>query len=194
MSVSTSSMRMTLTEYLAYDDCSNTRYELVNGELVVMPPESELNQRIASLLLVYFSQQGIPFNRLNIGAEIVTIGSRATTRLPDLIVFSEELAVAYRGATRGTITLDLPPPQLVVEVVNPGIKNRDRDYRYKRSEYAARGIVEYWIVDPHQMKVTILELVSGFYEEQAFTENETLSSPLFGQLTLVADKLLRGEM
>ncbi|WP_229642260.1 Uma2 family endonuclease [Waterburya agarophytonicola] len=29
-----------------------------------------------------------------------------------------------------------------------GKVNQDRDYRYKRSEYAARGIAEYWIIDP----------------------------------------------
>ncbi|MEO0804343.1 MAG: Uma2 family endonuclease, partial [Cyanobacteria bacterium J06642_2] len=147
-----------------------------------------------SLLLIYFSQQGIPFYRLNIGAEMVTAGSRATTRLPDLLVFTEELAAAYRGATRGTITLDMPPPQLVVEVARPGSENRDLDYRYKRSEYAARGIAEYWIVDPHQEKVTIFELIAGFYEEKVFAGDEALVSPTFGQLALVARKLLQGEM
>ncbi|MEO0804341.1 MAG: Uma2 family endonuclease [Cyanobacteria bacterium J06642_2] len=194
MSVSTSSKTMTLAEYLTYDDGTDSRYELVDGVLVAMPPESKLNQRIASLLLIYFSQQGIPFYRLNIGAEMVTVGSRATTRWPDLLVFTEELATAFKGATRGTITLDMPPPQLVVEVVSPGNENRDRDYRYKRSEYAARGIAEYWIVDPHQEKVTILELVAGFYEERVFAGDEVLISPTFGQLTFTACKLLQGEM
>jgi Uma2 family endonuclease len=44
-------------------------------------------------------------------------------------------------------------------VVSPGKANEDRDYRYKRSEYAARGIAEYWIVDPAQARVTVLTLV-----------------------------------
>jgi Uma2 family endonuclease len=52
------------------------------------------------------------------------------------------------GATRATITLDMPPPRLVVEVVSPEKKNIDRNYCYKRSQYEVRGIVEYWIVDP----------------------------------------------
>nr|WP_326520963.1 Uma2 family endonuclease [Leptothoe kymatousa] len=34
----------------------------------------------------------------------------------------------------------MPPPLLVVEVVRPG--QETRDYRYKRSEHAARGIEE----------------------------------------------------
>lgn len=43
-----------------------------------------------------------------------------------------------------------------VEVVSPGQENRN--YRYKRSEYAVRGVVEYWIVE-HLMQqiVTVLE-------------------------------------
>ncbi|MDW8199678.1 MAG: Uma2 family endonuclease [Cyanobacteriota bacterium SKYGB_h_bin112] len=35
-----------------------------------------------------------------------------------------------------------------MEVVSPGADNRNRDYCYKHTEYAARGIAEYWIVDP----------------------------------------------
>ncbi|MEM9512432.1 MAG: Uma2 family endonuclease [Cyanobacteria bacterium P01_E01_bin.48] len=187
-------IRMTLAEYLNYDGGTDTRYELVDGELVVMPPESELNQRIASLLFALFLKRGIPFDLINIGVEIVTSGSRATTRVPDLAIFTEELMAAYRGASRATITLDMPPPKIVVEVVSPGPENRDRDYRYKRSEYAARSIAEYWIVDPQQQKVTVLELVSGFYEEKIFSGSEMLVSPSFDQLSLTAEKLLRAEM
>ncbi|MEO0803719.1 MAG: Uma2 family endonuclease, partial [Cyanobacteria bacterium J06642_2] len=40
MSVSTSSKTMTLAEYLTFDDGTDTRYELVDGVLVAMPPES----------------------------------------------------------------------------------------------------------------------------------------------------------
>jgi hypothetical protein len=34
---------LTMEEYLAYDDGTDTRYELVDGELVEMPPESPEN-------------------------------------------------------------------------------------------------------------------------------------------------------
>lgn len=54
MSVSTKPM--TIEEYLNYDDGTDTRYELVNGELSAMPTESTLNIRIAILLLAYFLQ------------------------------------------------------------------------------------------------------------------------------------------
>lgn len=184
------SKKMSLEEYLNFDDDTDTRYELENGELIVMPPESDLNQRIAIFLLVYFAQQGIPSYRLRIGAEIVVSGSRATTRLPDLMVLSEELATALEGAKRSTITIDMPPPLLVVEVVSP--RQENRDYRYKRSEYASRGILEYWIVDPMQQRVTVLEWVEGLYEEKVYIGDRAINSPLLGVLELTAERLLQG--
>jgi len=184
------SKKMTLEEYLNYNDGTDTQYELVNGELIVMPPESDLNQRIVMFLLSHFLQQGIPSYRLRIGAEIVVSGSRATTRLPDLIVLSEELATALEGASRSTIMIDMPPPQLVVEVVSPGRENADRDYRYKRSEYAARGIAEYWIVDPIQQRVTVLEWVEGLYEERVFQDNQQIISPMLPDLDLTSERVI----
>ncbi|MEQ9553440.1 MAG: Uma2 family endonuclease [Coleofasciculus sp. G3-WIS-01] len=184
------SPKMTLEEYLNYNDRTDTQYELVNGELIVMPPESDLNQRIVMFLLSHFLQQGIPSYRLRIGAEIVVSGSRATTRLPDLMVLSEELATALEGASRSTIIIDMPPPQLVVEVVSPGQENADRDYRYKRSEYAARGIAEYWIVDPIQQRVTVLEWVEGLYEERVFPGNQQIISPMLPDLDLTSERVI----
>ena len=184
------SIKMNLEEYLNFDDGTDTRYELENGELIVMPPESDLNQRIASLLFAIFLQQGIPPYRLRIGAEIVVNGTRATTRLPDLMILSEELAIALEGTLRSTITIDMPPPLLVVEVVSP--RQENRDYRYKRSEYAARGILEYWIVDPMQQRVTLLEWVEGLYEEQVYVGDRVINSPVLGVLELTAQRLLQG--
>ena len=113
------SQKMSLEEYLNFDDGTETRYELENGELIVTPPESDLNRRIGSFLLSLFFQLGIPTYRLRIGTEIVVLGSRAGTRLPDLMVLSEELATALEGSRRATIMSDMPPPLLVVEVVSP---------------------------------------------------------------------------
>lgn len=184
------SQKMTLEEYLDYDDGTDTFYELVNGELVEMPPESELNRRIAMFLVVYFLQQGIPSQRLTLKTEIVVSGSRATTRFPDVMILSEELEAALEGAHRATIMLDMPPPILVVEIVSP--KQEKRDYRYKRSEYGARGIAEYWIVDPIQQKVTVLEWMEGLYEEKVYEGNNPIASPLFGVLNLTTSQVLQG--
>lgn len=184
------SQKMTLEEYLDYDDGTDTCYELVNGELVEMPPESELNRRIAMFLVAFFLQQGIPSQRLTLKTEIVVSGSRATTRFPDVMILSEELATALEGARRSTVMLDMPPPLLVVEIVSP--KQESRDYRYKRSEYGARGIAEYWIVDPMQQKVTVLEWVEGLYEEKVYEGESAIASPLFGVLNLTTSQILQG--
>jgi Uma2 family endonuclease len=86
--------------------------------------------------------------------------------------------------------MDMPPPLLVVELVSPNQENQD--YRYKRSEYAARGIAEYWIVDPMEKKVTVLEWVECLYEEQVFTDDMVISSPLFADIKLTVGEVLQG--
>ncbi|WP_392477694.1 Uma2 family endonuclease [Nostoc sp. C110] len=178
-----------LEEYLNYDDGTDNQYELVAGELIFMPPESPKNVQISLFLLVNFLKF-VPVNRLSNKVEIVVAGFRATTRIPDLVVLTDELATALEGATRSTITLDMPPPALVVEVVSPGKANEDRDYRYKRSEYAARGIAEYWIVDPQMNRVTVLILVDGFYEETRFAGNTAIASTIFPELQLTVEQVL----
>jgi Uma2 family endonuclease len=182
--------KLTLEEYLSYDEGTDSRYELVNGELVVMPPESRLNERIVMWLLTQFLSL-VSFERVSLRTEMVVSGSRATTRIPDLMVLSEELVAAMEGATRSTVTLDMPPPVLVVEVVSRGKDNQDRDYRDKRSEYAARGIAEYWIVDPMQQQVTVLELVDGLYEETVYRGSAHILSPTFSALQLTAEQVLQ---
>jgi Uma2 family endonuclease len=184
--------RFTLAEYLAYDDGTDKRYELVNGELIEMPSESDLNNQIAMFLIGVFMQI-IPIRLLRRGTEIVVSGSRATVRVPDLLVLTEDLATALTGASRSIVTPDLPPPALVVEVVSPGKENEDRDYRYKRSEYAARGITEYWIIDPKCTQVVILTLVDGLYEEAIYQSSDRLISQIFPTLELTAKEVLQIE-
>jgi Uma2 family endonuclease len=106
------------------------------------------------------------------------------------MILTEALWVALDGQ-RATITPEMPPPALVVEVVSPGKTNEDRDYRYKRSEYAARGIPEYWIVDPQPPKITLLTLVDGLYEETVFYRDQILSSPTLPGLNLSVNQVFQ---
>lgn len=78
--------------------------------------------------------------------------------------------------------LEMPPPRLVVEVVSPGKENSDRDYRYKRSQYEARGIDEYWIVDPVERRVSVLTRVEGLYETAVFEGDGMIESGLLAEL------------
>ena len=184
------SVKMTLAEFLNYDDGTDSNYELENGELIKMPAESEINRRIAIFLLIYFSQLGIPSYRLTMKTEVAVSGALASVRVPDLIILSEELVIALEGASRSIVLIDMPPPLLVVEVVS---RNQEkRDYRYKRTEYSARGIPEYWIVDPILKQVTILEWVEGLYEEKVYQGDNAIASPILGNLTLTVAQLLQG--
>ncbi|MDX2254167.1 MAG: Uma2 family endonuclease [Pseudanabaenaceae cyanobacterium bins.39] len=179
--------KLTFAEFLEFSSDNEVLYELENGELIEMPYESEMNRRIAMFLVAYFLQLGIPYGRLTMKTEVAVHSRQVGVRVPDLVIFSEELEAAMQGATRSLVLMDMPPPLLVVEIVSPN--QESRDYRYKRSEYAARGIMEYWIVDPIAQKLTILQWVEGFYDELVFTGEMAIASPLLGELDLTAAKL-----
>jgi Uma2 family endonuclease len=182
--------KMTLAEFLAFDDGTDYIYELDRGELIHMPSESEINQRMAMFLVAYFLQQGIPPYRLRMKSEIAVSGARVSVRVPDLLVLSEELAAEMEGASRSIVLMEMPAPALVVEIVSPN--QQKRDYRYKRTEYAAREIAEYWIVDPLDNKVTVLEWVEGLYEEHVYTGEAAIVSSILGELDLTAIRVLQG--
>jgi Uma2 family endonuclease len=184
--------RMSLEEYLTYDDGTDTRYELEDGVLVEMGAENPLNPRIAMLLVFLFADLGIPRKNLVIGHQIGVSSSKATARQPDLVVHSDQSMAAILDDGK-LLRAELPAPLLVVEVASStktDKKSRDRDYIQKRSEYAKRGIPEYWIVDPEKAVVLVLTLVGSAYQETRFTGNMAIVSPNFPGLTITADEVL----
>ncbi|GAB4155257.1 MAG: Uma2 family endonuclease [Cyanobacteria bacterium J069] len=185
----TESQSLTFEDYLRHDDGTDTRYELVNGALVAMPPESDENLSIARKLLLELIKY-VPADWVVWGTEIEVTGRRATARIPDLLVHTEDSKAAVAGASRATLTRDMPPPALVVEVVSPGQVNRDRDYRHKRTEYAARGIAEYWIVDPETRQVTLCLWVNGQYEDRVYGEAEAIQSTVVPAWALTPAEIL----
>ncbi|WNZ24488.1 Uma2 family endonuclease [Leptolyngbya sp. NK1-12] len=179
----------TFEEYLAYDDGTERRYELVDGELLEMPPESDDNNDIAKRLFVELLKH-VPVNRIGYkDTEIEVSGRRAKCRLPDLLVHTEESKAALAGATRATLTRDMPPPALVIEIVSPGAVNRSRDYRHKHTEYAARGTAEYWIVDPELQQVTVCQWNDGQYEDTVITADQRIASSIIPAWTLTANQI-----
>jgi len=187
--IATPKKLFTFEEFLAYYDGTDTHYELVDGELVEMPPESQVNCDLAKFLLFELAKH-FPIALLAYkDIEVEVSGRRATCRLPDLLVHTEESKAALTGSKRNLITRDLPPPALVIEIVSPGTENRNRDYRYKRTEYSARGIAEYWIVDPEMKQVTVCKWVEGQYEDTIFQGTDKLESDVVPDWELTVDQI-----
>jgi Uma2 family endonuclease len=184
--------KLTLDEYLDYDDGTDIRYELEDGVLVEMGSENQLNTAIAGFLFAYFLQLGFPHYRLAIGHPIGVSSTKATSRLPDFIVHSEGSKAAIRQDGK-ILRPYAPAPLLVVEVASSSKTDwtsKNRDYVLKRAEYAARSIPEYWLVDPIAALVIVFSLVDGTYQATEFRGAQPIISMGFPGLGLTAEQIL----
>lgn len=182
-------------EYLAYDDGTDKLYELFNGELIEVPPESGKNVQIATFLLIQFATL-IGYRQVRGHGLELEVHGEPRNRYPDLTILRAEHIEQL--AQRNTVRLNMSPPLLVVEVVlkdtashiSPGELQRNRDYVAKRLQYQDCGIPEYWIIDPNLQTVLILELSDGNYQEVGsfFGESQLLSSQ-FPTLNLTAAQI-----
>jgi Uma2 family endonuclease len=75
-------------------------------------------------------------------------------------------------------------------VVSGSQDDRDRDYIVKRAEYAEAAISEYWVIDPDEERVTVLELRDGSYVEHAFRRGQIARSVSFTDLAIAVSDLL----
>ncbi len=185
----------TFDSYLADTDAQGRDgfYELIAGELVEVPPESEPNNAIAHWLFLKLVELGVPFRLVKphaceIQVPVLQPGD-AQNRYPDLVVLREEHLLLTQN--RLTITLDMPPPRLVVEVVSPGKSNRERDYRHKFDQYCHIGILEYWIINPQERVVLVWEWVAEIYRQVGvFAGDDRILSPTFPDFNFTAEAIL----
>ena len=169
-------------EYLSYNDGTENLYELFNGELIAVPPESGFNVEIATFLLLQFASI-LGHRRVRGQGLELEVRGEPRNRYPDLTIIREEHVEQLKR--RNTIRLAVTPPLLVIEIVSPGELQRDRDYIAKRSQYQDRGIPEYWVVDPQLETVLLLTLKSdGYTEVGAFSRGDRIRSPLFETLNV----------
>lgn len=173
-------------EYLTFDEDTDNKYELFNGELKLMPTASGFHALILHFIFKILEQE---IEKLKQDWKVMpgTVGIRTAynkSRIPDLVILSAEQCEEIKHKTSAVLE---KAPLLVVEIVSPN--NREDDYRYKRSEYAVREIPEYWIIDPELEKVSILSLVSGFYEVVEFQDNQQIKSFLFPDLVLTVKQI-----
>ncbi|HEY9805161.1 MAG TPA: Uma2 family endonuclease [Candidatus Obscuribacterales bacterium] len=187
--------KFSFKDYLAYDDGTGTRYELVEGELIPMSLGTGRHGAISEFLNDQFraaiKAAGLPWTSkdMRIGVRSPRGGRWDTSRIPDVTVLpiAQWEAMADREAV---IDLSEPPPLLVVEVVSESTKSAD--YRAKYSEYSVLEIAEYWIVDPLEAKVTICQLNEGRYDEAVFTDEAIIQSSTFPDLELTVAQMLAG--
>ena len=121
-----------------------TRYELLEGMLLVTPAPSYAHQIVATRLATMLT------NALAGDAQVVAVGAiqrgKDTQLQPDVLVCPPEFRATLNWR-------DIRGWWLAVEVLSPSSRLYDRDV--KRGAYLALGVREYWIVDPGDCSVEV---------------------------------------
>lgn len=181
--------KISFAEYLNYSDRANNRYELVDGELVLMTPASFLHSDIIDFIADLIKTVARE-NKLDLKIKTGDVGIRtgiASSRIPDISVIDGQIWKSYGRNKSAVIEGGL---LLAVEVISPGAEQISRDYTDKVIEYQNIGIPEYWIVDPIEKKVTILILKNDGYSKTVFSEDESLKSGIFLELEVAAKEII----
>jgi Uma2 family endonuclease len=155
VAVQVSSAAMSYEDFLkAYD---GVHAEWVHGEVVPMTPVSPRHQQIAlflSALFQIFCEQRQTGTVLLAPAQM-KVGDVA--REPDVMVLTPEHTARIRPSfVEG-------PADLVVEIISPDSRGRDRGDKFY--EYEQAGVREYWLVDPQRRQAEFYHLGErGTYE------------------------------
>jgi Uma2 family endonuclease len=127
------------------------RYELVEGELFMMPPPNLFHQSIsinlAALIKGYLRKERIGKVWC---APIGVILSEDVVLQPDVVfVSSERKSLLSDRGIEGA-------PDFVTEILSPGTERYDRGA--KRSLYARFGVTEMWLIDPKRKEISVFHL------------------------------------
>jgi Uma2 family endonuclease len=170
---------MTYEDYVALPDDGN-RYEVIEGELCLVPAPNRKHQRITLKLAVFLSNFVDP---QHLGEVYV---SPFDVRLSDINVVQPDLLYVSNG--RLDIMSDagaMGAPDLAVEVLSTSTRRRDEVTKLRL--YENFGVDEYWIVDASRVAVRIhrrlrnkLALVSELLNE----DGVTLTTPLLPGLAI----------
>jgi Uma2 family endonuclease len=144
-------------DFLATVD-EGTHAEWVDGEVVEMTPPTDEHARITLFLAMAFSGYA---KRRGIGGKVrhspYHMKLASSAREPDVLYVRPENAHRV-----GTKCLE-GPADLVVEVVSPESRGRDRKEKFR--EYGMAGVREYWIIEPMLKRTEVFRLSeAGTYE------------------------------
>jgi Uma2 family endonuclease len=169
-------------QYLAMTDHSRRLLEFDDGYIEVLPMPTDKHRAISQfvfLALLAFVQR--------IGGKVHYAPLRlqirpGKQREPDILLVRD--ANDPRRQNRYWLGVDL-----VVEIVSPD--DPDRDTKVKRADYAEAGIPEYWIIDPEEEAITVLQLESDAYKEHGiFHRDETATSAILNGFAIPVDAAL----
>ena len=174
-------VKRTYKDYCATPD--DERYELLNGNLMMVPAPNRKHQKVLSRLdrkLGDFTEEhGLgevyvaPFDVFLSDTDVVQ---------PDLLFISRAREHTLTDANvRGA-------PDLVIEILSPS--TADRDLGYKRDLYGRHGVLEYWIVDPIGETVAVHQQRDGKLElAETVGRLDTLQTALLEGLQLKLDDI-----
>ena len=136
-------------DYLRLTDCLNRLVEFTDGYVQELPMPARTHQAVLGFLYRHFHAWFAPRGGVVLFSPLRLRVRPGKFREPDLLALRDRSDI--RGQDRYWLGADL-----VVEVVSPD--NPDRDLVAKRNDYAEAGIPEYWIADPRNETITVLEL------------------------------------
>ncbi|MFB6286694.1 MAG: Uma2 family endonuclease [Candidatus Bipolaricaulia bacterium] len=176
-------IKYTVEDYLNVAESETERYELLEGELVMVPAPNWFHQSIAAALFKHLDDY-VESHDLGVVrfAPLDVELSNHDVAQPDLIFLSHDnLDLVQEGRVRGA-------PDLVVEIFSPSTEQRDRTT--KRTLYARHGVGEYWLVDPEAETIEVLSLgEEGFTQTRLFEREDTLYSLLLSSLEIPVDQV-----
>ena len=174
--------RMTLDEFQEAETEEGYRYELARGviEVTKVPgdPHGQVVWNLYQAIVVYGRANPGVIRRGGGGSEFqIKLPGLVSGRNPDLAVVVSEPRKHRRLKAR---------PALVAEVVSG--RSGDRDYRVKREEYLAYGLLEYWIVDFLARRFTLLTRDGDIWREAIIKDDQAIPSIiLLGLATTVGE-------
>jgi Uma2 family endonuclease len=169
-------VRFNYHDYLQLPE--DKRYEILDGELFVVPAPNIRHQRVVKKITMALIRQ------------LEETGFGEILQAPCDVVFSEENVlqpdILYVREQRYDIIGEMNvrgAPDLIVEILSPA--TRGKDLEIKRKIYAAYGVQEYWVVDPEATTVEVLAWsASGYVSAGRYDASQCLSSPLLPKLNL----------
>jgi Uma2 family endonuclease len=143
------------------------RVELRDGVMIVVPSPSIGHQKIGNLVWLWLLQHAPEvFEPATAVGVAVSLNDSLE---PDVLLLHRPITFTHHFVVPDQVAL-------VVEVVSPGTKRRDR--LEKPAEYAAAGIPHYWRIEQDPLHVFAYDLVEGRYELVADSADElVLTAP-----------------